>query len=121
MTISTPTSAEDELEVTIALGPDAPRLRGGRVASAQFGEPTGSLAAEVTEETWHDFLPARPRELPQEGIVLPIVTGAELRAVVTLPGGSRRPAFEPADLQGGRFDIQSAPGQGTALRILMPR
>lgn len=99
VTIATPV-AEDEVEVSIALGPDAPRLRGGRVARPEFSEANpGPLTMKVTEETWSDLLPARPRDLPQEGIVLPVMTHGELRAVVTLLGGSRQVAYEDAELQ----------------------
>lgn len=100
VTVSTPTGAEGDVQVAIALGSDAPRLRGGRVARPEFGETgAGPLAIEVTEENWHRLLPAPPRELPQQGIVLPVMTRGELRAVVSLLGGTRRPAFEMADIQ----------------------
>jgi PAS domain S-box-containing protein len=56
-------------------------------------------ARSVTEENWRRFLPVRPDVLPQQGIVVPVVTPQELPAVVTLLGGSRRGAYEEADLQ----------------------
>ena len=59
----------------------------------------GPLAIQVTEENWRRFLPVRPDVLPQQGIVVPVVTPQELPAVVTLLGGSRREAYEEADLQ----------------------
>ena len=99
VTVSTPV-AGNELEVRVALGAEAPRLREGRVPDSQFG-PADSRprAVEVTEETWDRFVPVRPRELPQDGVVVPVVTRGELRAVVTLLGGPRRSAFEEAGLQ----------------------
>lgn len=100
VTVSTPAATQDEVEVTIALGADAPLLRGGRVARPEFDETdTGPLTMEVMEDTWRQLLPARPRELPQQAIVLPVVTRGELRAVLTLLGGSRGPGFDMADLQ----------------------
>lgn len=100
VTLSTPAATEAELQVTIALGPEAARQRGGRVhlpaPSHTYTEP---LAIQVTEETWHRYLPVRPEDLPQHGLVVPVIAHDELRAVVTLLGGSRLAAYEEADLQ----------------------
>ena len=98
--VATPAPAEGELQVAIALGPEAARLRGGRVPlAAAARDLDGPLAIQVTEENWRRFLPVRPDVLPQQGIVVPVVTPQELPAVVTLLGGSRREAYEEADLQ----------------------
>jgi PAS domain S-box-containing protein len=98
--VSTPAPIEGELQVTIALGPEAARLRGGRTPlAAATSHLTGPLAIEVTAQSWRRFLPVRPRQLPQQGIVVPVVTREELRAVVTLLGGSRQDAYDEPDLQ----------------------
>jgi PAS domain S-box-containing protein len=100
VTISTPEAADKELQVTIALGSEAARLRGGRVPlAAAIRRHSGPRGIEVTQETWHRFLPVCPRELPQQGVVIPVVARDELRAVVTLLGGSREAAYDEADLQ----------------------
>ncbi len=110
VTVATPAAAEGELQVTIALGPEAARLRAGRVPLDSLSQSNqGPRAVEVTEETWHRYLPVRPRELPQQGMVIPVVLRDELCALVTVLGGSRRTAFEEADLQAlGLLAVQAA-------------
>ncbi|MBO0702430.1 MAG: PAS domain S-box protein, partial [Candidatus Dormibacteraeota bacterium] len=100
VTVSTPAAAGEEVEITIALGPEAARLRGVRAPIPSFN-PTnaGPRAIEVNEDTWQRFLPVRPRELPQRGVVVPVMAREEVRAVVTILGGSRPTAYAEADLQ----------------------
>lgn len=98
--VSTPAAAEGELQVTIALGPAAARLRGGRVPLGAFsGDGAQPFLIEVTEATWERFLPVRPPDLPRPGVVVPVRARDELRAVVTLVGGARQAAYEDADLR----------------------